>query len=46
MRVSGYGAAALDDPERGLYSVFYSKIGGCDNLNFHDAGLAVALIDK
>ena len=26
--------------------VFYSKIGGCDNPNFHDAGLAVALIDK
>ena len=43
---SGYGAAALDDPERGLYSVFYSKIGSCDNPNFHDAGLAVALIDK
>src|SRR5258707_7929139 len=43
---SGYGAAALDDPERGLYSVFYSKIGGCDNPNFRDAGLAVALIDK
>jgi dienelactone hydrolase len=43
---SGYGAAALDDPERGLYSVFYSKIGGCDNPNFHDAGLPVALIDK
>ena len=43
---SGYGAAALDDPERGLYSVFYSKIGSCDNPNFRDAGLAVALIDK
>ena len=43
---SGYGAAALDNPERGLYSVFYSKIGSCDNPNFHDAGLAVALIDK
>jgi len=43
---SGYGAAALDAPERGLYSVFYSKIGGCDNPNFHDAGLAVALLDK
>jgi dienelactone hydrolase len=42
----GYGAAALDEPERGLYSLFYSKIGGCDNPNFHDAGLAVALIDK
>jgi dienelactone hydrolase len=43
---SGYGAAALDDPERGLYSLFYSKIGSCDNPNFRDAGLAVALIDK
>jgi dienelactone hydrolase len=43
---SGYGAAALDAPERGLYSVFYSKIGKCDNPNFHDAGLAVALLDK
>jgi dienelactone hydrolase len=43
---TGYGAAALDVPERGLYSVFYSKIGGCDNPNFRDAGRAVALIDK
>jgi dienelactone hydrolase len=43
---SGYGAAALDAPERGLYSVFYSKVGKCDNPNFHDAGLAVALLDK
>jgi dienelactone hydrolase len=43
---SGYGAAALDAPERGLYGVFYSKIGSCDNPNFHDAGMAVALLDK
>jgi dienelactone hydrolase len=43
---SGYGAAALDELERGLYSVFYSKIGGCDNPNFRDAGLAAALMDK
>jgi dienelactone hydrolase len=43
---SGYGAAALDEPGRGLYSVFYSKIGSCDNPNFRDAGLAVALIDQ
>jgi dienelactone hydrolase len=43
---SGYGAAALDIPERGLYSVFYSRIGNCDNPNFRDAGLAVALFDK
>ena len=43
---TGYGAAALDDPELGLYSSFYSKIGGCDNPNFRDAGLAVALLDK
>jgi dienelactone hydrolase len=43
---SGYGAAALDVPERGLYGPFFSKIGNCDNPNFKDAGLAVALIDK
>ena len=43
---SGYGAAALDVPERGLHSVFFSKIGSCDNPNFHDAGLAVALLDN
>lgn len=43
---SGYGAAALDMPEHGLYGVFYSKIGSCDNPNFHDAGMAVALLDK
>jgi dienelactone hydrolase len=43
---TGYGAAALDDPERGLYSLFFSKVGNCDNPNFRDAGRAVALIDK
>jgi dienelactone hydrolase len=42
---SGYGAAALDVPERGLFSVFYSKIGNCDNPNFRDAGMAAALLD-
>ncbi len=43
---SGYGAGALDAPEHGLFSIFYSKIGGCDNPNFRDAGLAVAAFDK
>src|SRR5882672_12095653 len=43
---SGYGAAALDVPERGLYGPFFSKIGSCDNPNFSDAGQAVALLDK
>ena len=43
---SGYGASALDEPEHGLYSLFYSKIGSCDNPNFRDAGLAYALINK
>ncbi|HEY2842765.1 MAG TPA: hypothetical protein VGJ09_03910 [Bryobacteraceae bacterium] len=42
----GYGATGLDVPERGLFSVFYSKIGNCDHPNFHDAGMAAALLDK
>ena len=42
----GYGAGALDVPERGLFSVFYSKVGNCDNPNFRDAGLATAALDN
>jgi len=41
----GYGAAALDDPDKGLFGVFFSKVGSCDNPNFRDAGLAVATLD-
>ena len=43
---SGYGAAALDEAERGHYSLFFSKVGNCDNPNFHDAGRLVALMDR
>src|SRR5258707_15797112 len=43
---SGYGAAALDDPERGLYSVFYSKIGGCANPNFLEGRPSLAVSYK
>ncbi|MGJ4942341.1 alpha/beta hydrolase family protein [Bradyrhizobium sp. HKCCYLS1011] len=42
---SGYGAAALDVPDKGLFGVFFSKVGSCDNPNFHDAGLAAALLE-
>jgi dienelactone hydrolase len=42
----GYGAGALDAPELGLFSVFYSKIGACENPNFRDAGMAAAALDK
>jgi dienelactone hydrolase len=42
---SGYGAAAVDIPELGVYGLFFSKIGKCSNPNFHDPGLAVAQTD-
>jgi dienelactone hydrolase len=42
----GYGAMALEAPELGLFPVFYSKIGVCENPNFRDAGMAAALLDK
>src|SRR3977135_2028073 len=42
---SGYGAAAIDLPERGLYGPFFSKVGSCTNPNFRDPGLAVAQVD-
>src|SRR6185312_6435214 len=43
---NGYGAAAFDVAEHGHYSLFFSKVGKCDNPNFHDAGRLVALMDK
>jgi dienelactone hydrolase len=41
----GYGATALDVPEAGIFTVFFSKIGKCSNPNFRDAGLAAALLN-
>ena len=29
-----------------MYSLFFSKVGNCDNPNFHDAGRVVALMDR
>ncbi|WP_262047204.1 alpha/beta hydrolase family protein [Bradyrhizobium sp. Bra78] len=42
---TGYGAAAIDIPERGLYGPFFAKIGNCSNPNFKDAGRALAQVD-
>ena len=42
---TGYGAAAIDIPEHGLYGPFFSKVGKCSNPNFHAPGLAVAQVD-
>jgi len=43
---TGYGAAALDIADRGHFSLFFAKVGSCDNPNFHDAGHFLALMDK
>jgi dienelactone hydrolase len=42
----GYGAGALDVPEQGLFPLFYSKIGKCENPDFRDAGMAKAALTK
>ncbi len=42
----GYGGGGLDLPERGLYGLFFSHIGNCDNPNFLGTGLAVATVDN
>jgi dienelactone hydrolase len=38
----GYGAAAIESPEAGLFSAFFGKVGKCTNPNFRDTGLAYA----
>lgn len=42
---TGYGAAAIDIPERGLYGPFFSKVGKCTNPNFRSPGMAIAQAD-
>ena len=42
----GYGGGGLDLPDRGLYGLFFSHIGNCDNPNFRGTGLAVATVDN
>ena len=42
---TGYGAAAIDIPEHGLYGPFFSKVGKCSTPNFRAPGLAVAQVD-
>jgi dienelactone hydrolase len=41
---SGYGASAIDVPERGLYGPFFSKVGKCTNPNFRDPGMALVQV--
>jgi dienelactone hydrolase len=41
----GYGATAIEIPERGLFALFFSGVGDCSDANFRDAGLAIASLD-
>jgi dienelactone hydrolase len=42
----GYGATAIEIPERALFGLFFSGVGNCSDANFRDAGLAIASINK
>jgi len=42
----GYGATAIEIPERGLFGLFFSGVGKCSDAEFREAGLAAASIDK
>jgi dienelactone hydrolase len=41
----GYGSTAIEIPERGLFGLFFSGVGDCSDVNFRDAGLAIASLD-
>ena len=42
----GYGPTAFDVPERGVFGLDFSGVGKCSQVEFREAGLAVASIDK
>jgi dienelactone hydrolase len=43
---SGYGMAAIEVPEHGLFRLFFSDIGQCSDPKFRETGLAVASMDR
>jgi hypothetical protein len=36
----GYGATAIEIPERGLFGLFFSGVGKCSDAEFREAGLS------
>jgi dienelactone hydrolase len=41
----GFGGGGLDVPDHGIYGLFFSSIGNCDNPDFRNPGLAAATLD-
>ena len=41
----GYGATAIENPERGLFGLFFSGVGNCSDADFRNAGLAIASLN-
>jgi hypothetical protein len=42
----GFGSAAIDRPERGVYGGWFGDVGKCSDVNFRDLGAAAATIDR
>jgi len=42
----GFARSAIDLPERGLFGLYFGEVGTCNDANFRDAGVAVAMIDQ
>ena len=41
-----YGVIATNEPQHGLFSLFFGGVGSCDNPNFRGPGLMIATLDQ
>ena len=41
-----YGAASTDQPEQGLFRLYFADVGSCDKPNFRGPGLMIATLDQ
>ncbi len=41
-----YGSVSTDQPERGLFGLYFADVGSCDKPNFRGPGLMIATLDQ
>jgi dienelactone hydrolase len=41
-----YGAVSTDEPEKGLFSLYFADVGDCEKPNFRGPGLVIATLDQ
>jgi dienelactone hydrolase len=42
----GFGSTAIDNPETGIFGIYFGEIGDCSAPNFRDPGISIAVVNE